>query len=86
MDNQVERIVERTKIEHEFYCDECGKFIGTSEEYDDGYYAKIGEAKWHYNGDKGWLAKRGNYCAECRAKIGASIDDALLKLGFVREN
>ena len=36
-------IREIRNYEHQFYCDECNKYLGTTEEYDDGYYAKLGE-------------------------------------------
>lgn len=42
MHKQIKRKKEIIKITHEFYCDNCGKFLGSSEEWDDGYYEELG--------------------------------------------
>ena len=83
MEKEIKESVQRTKITHEFYCDECGASLGQSEEHDDGYYEKIGDEEWSfYIRSAGWFHKRGNYCPACRRKVEQSIIDALLKLGF----
>jgi len=68
---------------HLFYCDECGIFLGESQEYDDGYYANINDYRWsYYDKSCSWLYKRGNYCPACKAKIDRRIEKALRDLGF----
>ena len=43
----MEKVLEKEKlvkiITHEFYCDSCGKKIGKSIEFDDGYYEQLNE-------------------------------------------
>ena len=72
--------VEKTIIEpvHEFYCDCCGKFLGSSEELDDGYYVEIGKKSWKY----GDLKLKGHYCDSCTVEVGERIEEALRCLGF----
>ena len=43
MEKAKEIIREIKTYEHSFYCDECNKYLGTSQEYDDGWYEDIGE-------------------------------------------
>ena len=75
-----------THNRHLFYCDECGAFLGESEEYKDGYYKKIDICEWKYcGGIYGWQYKRGNYCPECGKKIETKIVETLQKLGFRHE-
>lgn len=42
MEKIEEKIVEEKRKIHKFYCDECGEYLGESEEYGDEYYDKIG--------------------------------------------
>ena len=63
---------------HEFYCDKCGKYLGISIEYDDGYYERIGEVDIHLYG----LTLSGHFCDNCRKKIDSQIEEALTKIGF----
>ena len=87
MEKEVKESVRRIETTHEFYCDECGKYLGRSEEYEDGYYYKIGEYKWAYHEREcGWLHKKGNYCKECKEKISEQITRALKNLGFREGN
>lgn len=43
MNKTRKQIVEVERFSHDFYCDECEKYLGRSEEYDDGFYKVIGE-------------------------------------------
>ena len=36
-------IQEIENYKHHFYCDECNKYLGTTEEYDHCYYDELGE-------------------------------------------
>lgn len=49
-------------IEHSFYCDDCGKFLFTSTEYDDGYYEEPRSFNIQH------VKLKGHYCDECGLK------------------
>lgn len=68
----------------EFYCDDCGKFLGQSEEYDDGYIPEIGEYKeeFYLHEFNGWYRINKTLCDECKDKLLAKIDAELRNLGF----
>lgn len=69
---------------HTFFCDGCGKELGSSVEYDDGYYENYGEyeQKFYING---WYTIRANYCEECAKKKNQEIVSALEAIGFFKE-
>lgn len=67
-----------TKTIHNIYCDECGKFITSSIEYDDGYFKNPAEFSCRilsYKFEK-------ELCEECKEKFYTKLRDALLKIGF----
>ena len=70
-----EKKVIATNTCYKFYCDDCGKLIMTSWEYDDGYYATPDKFTVYGNEIKG------DYCKECGTKrlneIKAYLDKAL---------
>lgn len=70
---------------HNFYCDMCGKHLGCTEEYDDGYYARIGDYDLKFNVNSEWYRLHRNLCIECRAKMREGIIDGLLSMGFIKE-
>ena len=70
---------------HTFFCDGCGKELGSSEEYDDGYYYEHGEYEKHFCVDSTWYRLHGHYCDDCAAKKTDDILSALKALGFVKE-
>jgi hypothetical protein len=47
---------------HNFFCDDCGKFLLSSTEYDDGYYMKPKEFYIQH------VKLKGFYCEECGTK------------------
>lgn len=69
--------------EIEFYCDDCGNFLGKTEEYDDWYYEELGEFEvdFYFNG---WYKLEKHLCDECKEKETKKIEKALKKLGFVK--
>ena len=84
MEKEIKEAVRRIETTHEFYCDECGEYLGRSEEYEDGYYYKIGEYQWkYYDKNCGWLYKKGNYCPKCQERVAEQIASALKKMGFI---
>ena len=76
--------------EHSFYCDDCGKHLGTSQEYEDGYYQTFGEFEQSFclkhsnmwNGKSEWFELKKCLCDECKEKTLLRIKSALLDLGF----
>lgn len=70
---------------HNFYCDMCEKHLGSTEEYDDGYYATIGDYDLKFNVNSEWYSLHFNLCVECRAKKRQEIIDTLLSMGFIKE-
>lgn len=86
----MEKIKEITKkvekYEHSFYCDECDKYLGTSEEYDDGWYEKHGEfeLKFYVNGN-GWYRVEKCLCGDCIKKFINKVELNLINMGFVKD-
>lgn len=67
-----------TEIIHKIYCDDCGKCIATSEEYDDGYFYNPAEFSCKilsYTYEK-------ELCDECKEKFYTKLKNALLQIGF----
>jgi len=68
----MEKILEKERIEklmiHEFYCDLCGKKIGESVEFDDGYYEELNEVKFVIQNAYGSnrYSKKLHLCDICR--------------------
>ena len=70
---------------HSFYCDECGKYLGTSEEFDDGYFASFGDLLIDiYVGNRYILKKC--LCEDCTNKLREKIKLSLIELGFKEDN
>ena len=81
MEKTKEIVREIKKYEHSFYCDECGKHLGTSIEYDDGWYQDFGEfeIKIYING---WYHIKKCLCDKCRYEFVEKLKTDLYKLGF----
>lgn len=69
---------------HQFYCDECGSFIGESFEYEDGYYQEQGEytIKTFIEAKDTWFKLRKCYCDKCKDKFTNNFVEILENLGF----
>lgn len=82
MEKTIKKIVEVEDIVHEFYCDECNKYLGTSYECDDGWYNRIGEfeLKLYVNG---WLCVNKCLCDKCKYEFVEKIRKSLFDIGFV---
>lgn len=75
-----------TKTTHEFFCDECGKSLGISEEYSDGYWhsiGKVGPINCHLS-DLGFMITypAHHYCHDCRKKVRNRMIKQLKDIGF----
>ena len=71
-----ERVVEE-RIHH-FFCDDCGKFLGESKEWEDGYYEELGIFSTRY----GSYHIKKHLCDKCRDKFDDKIIQTLTDLGF----
>lgn len=75
-----------TRTNHEFYCDGCGEFMYSVEEYDDGYlpdtYHEVGTfgARVHFD-NHDWVMNE-MYCDKCKPKQLKRLTDGLRNLGF----
>lgn len=79
-----EVVREVREYEHSFYCDECGKHLGTSKEHSDGWYEEFGglELKIYING---WYRLNKCLCDECRYKFLEKFKTDLFDLGFKKD-
>lgn len=41
MDKPIEELQTVKFISHKFYCDDCGTYLGESDEYEDGWYEEL---------------------------------------------
>ena len=73
-----------TQEEHSFYCDECEKYLGTSQEYDDGWYQKLGEFELDVYIDD-WYRLKKCLCDECEKAYVDSIQTELINKGFKKD-
>ena len=75
--------IKSTKQYHTFYCDICGKKLGTSEEYDDGYYDEYGSFELSfYIKDYDWYKVKKHFCEKCKEKYATNLIETLKKYGF----
>ena len=71
---------------HEFYCDECGKHLGTSEEHDDGWYKEIGNFDLKCYASQNWYVLHKHLCDTCKEKLLSKFCATLEDMGFKKEN
>ena len=76
--------IEVERVLHSFYCDECNKHLGTSEEYDDGWYQDFGQFKLNCYID-GWYSVKKCLCENCKPKFIDDFKTILKNVGFTRE-
>lgn len=74
-----------SKTIHSLYCDKCGKHLGDSEEYDDGYYEKYGEYDYSYRVDDEWFRFQSYLCDECKQQFVDTLKSKLIDMGFKLE-
>lgn len=80
------KVIKEKQIIHSLYCCRCGKHLGDSKEYDDGYYVNIGEFEQHINiNDKGWFKFTANFCNKCREKFISELIAILESKGFKKD-
>ena len=74
-------IVEKT---HHFYCDMCNTYLGSSQEYDDGYYEQYGEFNLNFYTPDGWYESDRCLCDVCRQEYLEDVKTCLKDLGFIK--
>lgn len=77
--------IEKTTVDiiHHFYCDDCGVFLGSTQEYSDGWYGKLGDFELKFCLPPiGWYEVHKCFCDECKEKFVTQVHDELMKLGF----
>jgi hypothetical protein len=79
------RICKREATTHHFYCDDCNKYLGKSEEYDDGWYPELGEFKLEFYLPSCWHEVSKCLCDECRQKFLQKVEKILVELGFEKQ-
>lgn len=84
MEKIKETVKEVKDTEHFFYCDECGKYLGSSKEYDDGWYQKLGEFELKIYIDN-WYRLKKCLCDDCKYRILENLKIDLGVLGFKKE-
>ena len=62
-------IIETEETTHHFYCDDCGNHLGSSVEFDDGYYQEFGEFELKMNTPRGWYKLEKCFCNDCKEKF-----------------
>ena len=73
---------ERKTLWHQFYCDVCGKHLGTSRESDDGRYKKYGLFESKVDFDARMYKITLHLCPQCRDKTKEKIAKGIMALGF----
>ena len=84
MEKTIKEMVQVEKARHEFYCDECNKYLGTSEEYDDGWYKDIGQFELKIYID-GWYYVDKCLCDDCKKSFIENLKVTLKNIGFEKE-
>ena len=70
--------------EHSFYCDECNEYLGTTEEYDDGWYEELGEFELSFYIDD-WYRVKKCLCHNCTVNFLSNLKNHLENIGFKRD-
>lgn len=85
MEEIIKTPITKEKIEHRFTCDICGKEIGISTEYDDGYYENIGSYEQSIYVCGVWYKYKKTLCKSCQNVITSKMIMALKDIGFEPE-
>ena len=85
MEKTKEVIKEIKQYEHSFYCDECNKYLGTSQEYDDGWYERYGEFELDVYIDNSWYRLKKCLCDDCRKSVLTNVKINLINMGFKKD-
>lgn len=74
-----------TETIHHFYCDGCGKLLGSTHEHNDGFYDWLGEFDilWRIP-DYGCIELNKNFCKKCKQQFLDELVTKLENIGFVK--
>jgi hypothetical protein len=83
----MEKVETKTKqvkdYTHHFYCDSCGIHLGSSVEYDDGWYEEFGEFELQMYTPRGWYKLEKCFCDKCKDEFLNKLYSALEDAEFV---
>lgn len=85
MDNITTTEIIRQQRIHHISCDICGKHICDSEEYDDYWYKNPADYRQSLHIDDNWYKLEMELCEDCKKNVTNKITEALIGLGFKRE-
>lgn len=71
--------VEDQAVKHQYYCDRCGSFIGSSFSRNGAKPEPVGEFKESICVDGDWYTIDVNLCDRCRDRLVSAISDAYIK-------
>lgn len=72
------------RLVHKIYCDQCGKHLQDSVEYDDGWYHNDHEYQREFYLNT-WYSIDKVLCDDCRKHMDKKIIDMLIDLGFSKQ-
>ena len=75
-------VIETEEVTHHFYCDDCGDYLGSSAEYDDGWYQELGEFELNIYMPRGWYRLNKCLCNDCKDKFLDKFYVSLEAIGF----
>ena len=83
---EIETIIyQQKKNKHHFYCDKCDEYLGNTEEYDDGYYPKLGEFELSFNIYGNWYKVKKCFCSKCKIEYMERLGDVLKGVDFEKD-
>ena len=82
MEKETRTIYKKELVEHSFYCDSCNEYLGTTEEYDDGWYDKLGRFELKFFVANEWLYLEKCLCDTCRDNLVNNMKSILKSMGF----
>lgn len=71
---------------HNFYCDSCNKYLGSSEELNDGYYNELGRFSLRFCVDQKWYEAKRCFCDKCKTNFLNMVKENLKNIGFKEDN
>lgn len=71
--------------EYSFYCDDCGEYIGTSQEYDDGWYETLGDFELKFYVVDDWYSIKKCLCKSCSRSFVSDVKVKLMNMGFKKD-
>ena len=70
---------------HHFRCDKCDEYLGSSEEYDDGWCYPLGDFELKYYLDGDWYRLNKCFCDDCKSEFIDNFRLTLENMGFNKD-